>query len=181
MTYFSAKKGGDFGNNLRKVSGMTYAMYITSFVAGIIFTVCGVITAALSSFATIDGLEDFIMSSIEFDAETSQIMSELSGAAAGVLILAVGIVFVIVGVIVLLISILSLKKIHGFAKSVYTSVLSGNEAVLMASSAKKWLIVFGIFGAISAVSSLGQFLPALSDGCMAAAAFVASSLISDNF
>lgn len=182
LSYSAAKKGGDLGGNLRLVSGAVYAEYIIVNVVSIIFMVGGVLFAAVSP----------IMSSIPYDTLMEEVeiaidgmpadimLPELTSETVGTLFLALGIGFVLVGALILVLNILSLKKIHRFAKSVYTSVQSGVPALEKVSAAKNWLMVIGAFGALDAVSSLAVDLPmGIASGCAAAAAIIASTLCRD--
>ena len=178
LAYGAAKKGTGLGDGLRRVSGTVYAMYIIVNVASIIVMVCGVILAALSPMLTNLPLEEYegeIMSMLEMPAELE--LPELAGAGVGFILVTFGIAFVLVGAVFLVFNLLSTKKIHKFAKSLYMSVNSGTAALEKVSAAKNWLMVFGVFGAISAVSSIsGDIASAVASGCGAAAAIIASVL-----
>ena len=179
LSYSAAKSGGNFGEQLRNVSGTVYAQYVIMNVASIIVMVCGVISAGLSILVgalPIEELKQALADSVTIDVPFE--IPEITAEIAGIVVLVMGIVFVIIGVLMLIINVLSYKNIHRFAKSVYQSVLSGTAVIEKTTTAKNWLLVLGIFGAISAVTSIfASPLVALGTGCSAAAMFVAVWMI----
>ncbi len=191
LTYSKGRKNIVDSNHLKSISGTVFASYVINFVLyglviflGIIFALIFVLASAntelneafMEGFA--EGLRISGMSPYEFEAMMGDIgmgFESFTSVIGWVFFL----VFTIVGTVGIIINALSLGKIHRLAKSTYKSVESGFLALNKVNAAKNWLIVLGVFSAISALSTLasGEFLATVAAGSDAAASIIAGVLI----
>ncbi len=170
ITFSKVRKNIVDTNQLKNLSGTVYAQYVVFNVAGCIFVVCGVVSVVLLALSGSLGIFDSLLS------QFGLFSSGLSGAfvfASGWLLL---VVITVIAAAMLAVSLLGWRKIHRFAKSVYTSIESYSESIQYAAAAKNWILAFGIIDAVSAIAS-GDFTTFLAGGCSAAAAIVAYLLI----
>ncbi|MBR2043670.1 MAG: hypothetical protein IJ946_04955 [Clostridia bacterium] len=194
IAYNNGKKGVLEHKQLKNVSGTVYAMYIINYVAFSLFIVLGLIFALI--FTLISGVSEvqneFIngfyeglrVSGMEVH-EFEQILSQIGITMREILPLfgwIFFIVFTITGVFGIIFNAIGLSKIRRFAKSVCISAESGTWAIEKAKGAKTWLIVFAVFGGISALTNLsGNFLAAAGAGVEVATMILAVILIKKYF
>lgn len=154
IAFADAKRGIVNRTQLRNISGTIYALYIITNVASIIILVAGVICTVFSKSISLQ--ED-----VELELRGLFASANIDAKA---LILVSGIICIGVGVACLLINVLGVKKIHTFAKSVYSGHVDETFTFIGMKSAKTWLIVFTVLNAISAANSLlnGEAVGALS-------------------
>ena len=181
LTYSQARKGFADSSNIRCISGTVYASYVIEYVVAGLFVVCGLIlTAAFGLISSNTAMMSEFLS--EFEAEITGYgpIVEALLSASTVLIL---VIFVVAAVAVFLINFFGLRSVHRFVQSVYKSIDSGQIFFVKCTAAKNWLMTFGVFSAISALSSFASesSLAVYSEGAMAAALIVASVFIKKNF
>lgn len=177
LVYAQSKKGFVSENRLRNVSGTIYAGYVINNVVFGIIAFCGIFIGGIFNLVanTAEFTEIMAETLTEYEINLGDIdlTDELMSLGGWV----IGFVFLFIAAIGLLINILGYRKIHRFAKSIYQSVMYGAVNFENARGAKNWLIVFGVFTAISAVGSISSGIVAVSSGCLAAAQIIASVLI----
>ncbi len=181
LTYADAQKGFANEKHLQCVSGTVYASYVITNVASIILIVCGVLLGVLVGIfaGTAEFAAGFNEAISQYDlGEFAFSYEDIPQVLMGSIGVLIGVVFAIMGAIALIINIFGIKKIHGFAKSVYMGIMFQNTNFLNARAAKGWLMFFGICSAITAVFSVfSEPVVAIASGCEAAAAIISSVLI----
>jgi len=186
LTYSKARKGIADAEHLRCVSGTVYASYVVSYV------VCGLIILSGLLLAMVFGLFSQNTGMIyefldEFGISGSEIFPSAGAGMAELVFSLFGwIIFIVLALIAaggILINIYGMRKIHRFVKSTYMSLQSCNVKIEKPAAVKNWLIVFGIFSTVSAVSSLlnNLVMAALAEGCITAATFLGSMLVRKYF
>lgn len=182
LSYSAAKSGGDFGGQLRNVSGTVYAHYVIMNVAGICLIVGGVLTAVAGAFVRIPFEELFnkLFETIGSISNTSLIaeVPSFPDEFSLFIFITVGVSFVIYGVIFLLLNHFFMKNVHRLAKSFYMSVQSGNMHLEKVAVVRDWLIAMGVILCLStALCIFTAPLAALSAGCSVAVSFIVVSII----
>ena len=153
LAFAKSRKDIADSKQLRNVSGAIYAQYVISYVVAGLLVLIGFIFAA--AFGVLASDPGFIRSLFSEFMEIPGYYDQIAGiitAASGWIIL---VVFVIAAGFIVLINVFSMRYIHRFAKSVYTSIDAGCLKLKYVNAAKNWLIVFAVFAGISALSSLG--------------------------
>ncbi|MBE6729393.1 MAG: hypothetical protein E7568_04070 [Ruminococcaceae bacterium] len=180
LGYSKFKKGIIDVTPLKNISGTVYASYVITNVCYIILIVCGVILTLL--LGLIANNRTAINEIVEIIGSEFPVFLNIPYALYAVLAIVIGVAILIGAVAGLLINILGLRKIHRFAQSVYKMILNEAADFYNPRAAKNWLIAFGVFMVVSAVTSIGtSFFAALSNGCNAAACFISASLINKYF
>ncbi len=179
--YSSAEKGFVNENQLRNISGTVYASYIVTNVLAGIFVFLGLIMSAMSSFLSSlklsDILDEFSTGFSEFDIDISDFLYDLPQNIMSIIGVVLAIMFIFIAAVILVFNILGIRKIHRFIKSVYMGVMYQNPNFEKVNAAKNWILVFAIFGGISALFSLGDslllsidnLLSSVATGCQSAA------------
>lgn len=185
LLYADSQKGFVGSKRLRCISGCVYANYVIVnvccgilIVFGILFGVVFEVVADTSEFIyelesvfSEYGLDELGISIADIPQELFSVMGWIIAAA-----------FVIVAVIILVFNLLATRKIHRFTQSIYQSIMFQNPHFANVDATKNWLLVFGIFGAISAVTSLTSGLfGVIATGCIATTEIIASILIGKYF
>lgn len=181
LTFSQAKKGLADSSNIRHISGTVYAFYVIEYVLAGLFAVIGLLFSAIFGVISSNtAMISELMSEIEVEITGYGPIVETLLSASSVLVLTI---FVIAAVIIFLINFFGLRSIHRFIQSLYQSIDAGQIFFVKCTSAKNWLMTFGVFSAISALSSVSSntSLALYSEGAMAAALIVASVLVKKNF
>ena len=176
--YASVKKNMLEVKNVRGLSGTVYAMYIVNYVLAAILLVCGLGLTGL----LLGARELFVEAMEELQSEIF-FPSSIAGLLASLPYLLV-VISLVYGVGYFVINIFGFSRIHGFLKSTYLSLASGDlSTVKHARSAYVWLWVFGVVQGVSALSSLMNFyvFSAVSAGCLSAVYIMAAFLVKDAF
>jgi hypothetical protein len=86
---------------------------------------------------------------------------------------------IIAAIVIWVVNFFGTRNIHKLAKSLYKSVESDKLSLVKCRAAHNWLMVFGIFSVLSALSSLTDFyiIGVVQSGGMAAAQIIAATLI----
>lgn len=177
LTYAQATKNIADPKHIRGLSGTVYANYVITYVVcGIVF-VCGALVALV--FGVLAGNAEVygaLMNELGSLDEVTQNIVVLILSASGWIIT---LICAIISGVAVLFNILATRKIHRFTKSVYKSLEQCTLNIEKADAAKNWLLVFGIFGAVSAASALmsGNIIGAASSGCTAVAEILSYVLI----
>ncbi len=177
LTYAQATKNIADPKHIRGLSGTVYANYVINYVGCGLMFVCGILCALV--FGVLAGNIEVYGALMEelgsFDEFTQNIIAIILSMSGWVIMA----VFAVVGVAILLFNIFAIGKIHRFTKSVYKSLEQCTLNIEKANAAKNWLLVFGIFGAVSAASALmsGNIIGAVSSGCTAVAEILSYVLI----
>ena len=174
LVYSNAKKGVADADNLRNISGTLYARYVLNYVAYVMIAVVGILLGlVMTSF------RDEFEESLRATGILSEQIIEIFLAVPGVFVIAVCLVAAVFGCVL---NYFGIRKIHLFAKSVYQGIGNADISfVKNAESAKLWLWIYGMFGAIDCFGSLmpGEFnsMSFLSGGCASAGYIVAAIMI----
>lgn len=178
LIYAASRKDTVDTNHMRNLSGTIYAEYVINNVAYILLGVCGVIVGfALTALTGNQALMNSIKDQLIYDNPmVDMIFGAITAVSGWVITLAI-LLAVALG---LAFNILGLRKIHRLAKAAYQSVENPDpQLVEKAQKANTWLWVFGILGAVGAVSSLAAFAISgfLTSGSSAAAYIIAALLV----
>ncbi len=173
LTYAQSRKDIADWNHLRCISGTVFAQYVINYVTAGLLLLMGVILAAV--FGLLAGateLYDLVLEELGEFPMAAELLASLSG----------GLLFAVCALaaaVIIVFNILSMHRIHRFAKSVYQSVQTQTEELQCVKAAKTWLFVIGVVSAPGALSSLasGELLAGLAGGCSSAAAILAAILI----
>ena len=179
LVFAKSRKGIVDADHLRQVSGTVYAGYVITNVVTIIMIVCGALTIGGSILAgelLADSSYTFadIFAELDLPIPSSLLYTSFT-SLAGCL---VGLLFIALGVAFLIINVLGMKKLHAFAKSVYTGVQNQTADFTGVDKVKNWLIFYAVCEAISALSS-GTALVVY--GCKTAAIIITIVLIKKYF
>lgn len=181
LTYSKALKDEIDITQLKNLSGTVYAGYVINYVAYISLLVCGIIFVITFSFLASDKsfIDAFVQEFRDFVSADILLLIEKYLAAYGWLL---SLLFTIAAIISIIVNAIGMRSIHRFVKTVYQGIQTGETENKYAPMAKNWLIVFGVFYALSALTSLtgSSIISVISTGCTAAAMFVASSVINKN-
>ena len=104
-----------------------------------------------------------------------------SAATLYLLLFSIGLIFAaIVGIVI---NIFGTRSIHRFVQSIYKSLEYGQVHIVKCKAAKAWLIVFGVFCGIAALSnfSISGMTNFLAEGCLSAALIIGSLLAGKYF
>ena len=183
LTYSHSKNGFADGENMRRISGTVYASYVISIVVvallGVVFVVLGGIIALgfAGGALNLDNILNSVISEFSLDSDIVFSLASLSAVFISVVL----VICFIALIAVFIVYIIGCKKLHGFAKSLYQSVYSGRFELINVTSAKNWLLAFGILKAVGALGSIASFPLFISAGCSAAVYFIASVLVDKYF
>ncbi|MBR5323175.1 MAG: zinc ribbon domain-containing protein [Clostridia bacterium] len=182
VAYTQAKNNTLTPSHIRNISGTVYASYILNNVLGVLFIIFGLFFSFL--FTTITSnkeMLDLFYKELETTggSEIVELFSQYIASFAGF----IGIVISVIGIIIIVLNIIGRKSIHKFVKSIYLNMGMPTEQIQKVSKAQVWLIVFGVFYAISALSSASTMNPTLmlSDLSFAAALIIIAILVKKYF
>lgn len=178
LIYASVRKNTLEVKNLRGLSGTVYAMYIVNYVLAAILLVCGLCLTGLLLGAReffVEAMEE-LQPEIYFPSSIAKMLASLPYLLA--------VISLVYGVGYFVINIFGFSRIHGFLKSTYLSLATGDlSTVKHARGAYVWLWVFGVVQGVSALSTLMNFdvFSAVSMGCLSAVYIMAAFLVKDAF
>ncbi len=185
IIYNKAQKNTIDIKNMRNVSGTIFASYVITWVViGLLAFVSIIGLAALliaGNVIDINALLNEILSEVNASVYGIDILTGLTGSAIMIALTVVLVIFLIVCIIAAVINIFAMRNIHKFAKSLYKSAQSGVFALQKVNTTINWLLVFGIFSGISAITSIGDLEYLASNGCIAATYIIAYILIKKHF
>jgi len=180
ITYSKSRNGEVDSTNLRRISGTVYAQYIINNVLFGILIGCGALISVI--FAFIPNSSNIFE---QFEDELLLELPKIASFSMEILFFIfkiIGPIIMIISIAGLLVNIYGMRKIHGFVKSIYTGVDFQNPNFENPNTAKNWMITFGVFQAIYALSNLlVDFFLAVSYSCNAAAFIIAAILVSKYF
>lgn len=171
LLYSQGRKGVADARHLRCISGTIFAQYVIRYV---ILGCCALISLLFIAYPTV------------INSTFLKILETFGAANLGdaliqynVLVLSwvVGIIFLLIVVVGFVFNICGYRKIHLFFKTLHTNVASGCDAELPVSGAAAWMMVFGIFAGIGALSSLGENLWGFIGSGSISAAFIIGNRI----
>lgn len=175
LTYTQAQKGVASKVHIRCLSGTVFASYVVNYVIAGVLAFLGlmIILFGASSSALLTQALQYAYE--EAGLGYSDLIAGYIGAAA----VFIGFILIIAAVAVAVINYFATHSIHLFVQSVYKSIGEEKSYLAKVSTAKTWLMVFGILEAISAVSCLadGSFIAFIATGSAAAAEIIGSVLI----
>lgn len=175
LVFAQVQKNNVDATQLKNVSGTVYASYIINNVACVIIGICGTVCGVVLAMFGGEVAEELLIYTEFNDENMIDIISE-SAVLFGVIIVVASI---ITATVMWMINFFGTRSIHKFAKSLYKSVESDKLSLVKCRAAHNWLMVFGIFSVISAVSSLTDFyiIGVVQSVGMAAAEIIAAMLI----
>ncbi|MBQ4117084.1 MAG: zinc ribbon domain-containing protein [Clostridia bacterium] len=182
VAYSQTKNNTLNPNHIRNISGTVYASYVVNNVLGVFFIVFGLLFSVLITFIT-SNAELLTKFYEELEAtvgsEIVDLFSQYFVTFAGL----IGVVISVMGIILIVINIVGRKTIHKFIKSTYMNMGMPTEQIQKASKAYVWLLVFGIFNAVSALSSSGDgaLMIFLSEAAYSAALIITAILVKKIF
>lgn len=177
IIYGKAKGGSSPLTGMNIVSGTLKAQYIILWICVGALVVCGLIFVGASATLgdSLDGIFaelgidfDYIIGSVGIDIPESLVFIVIGAGMIGA-----AIVFIII-------DIFCVGKMHAFAKSLCDNEKCGENEIEKAKATKNWLMVCGIFVAISAVFSFYSG-DVVSLGTQAATLIVASCFVKKYF
>ena len=182
IAYAQAKSNTLNPSHVRNISGTVYASYILNNVLGVLFIIFGLLFSFVFSMITSNQeMLDLFYEELETKggSEIVELFSQYIAPFAGF----IGIAISVIGIIIIVLNIIGRKTIHKFVKSIYMNMGMPTEQIQKISKAQVWLIVFGVFYAISALSSASAMNPTLmlSDLSFAAALIVIAILVKKYF
>lgn len=74
-------------------------------------------------------------------------------------------------------NLLGWRSIHRFAQSIYRNSENGQTPIANVQKAQLWLLIYGAFNALGAISNIGKPLTFLASGCLAATLILGGVLI----
>jgi hypothetical protein len=175
LVYAQAQKNNVDASQLKNVSGTVYASYVINNVACVIIGICGTVIGVVLAMFGGEVAEELLMYTEFNDEYMIDIISE-SAVLFGVIIVVTSI---IAAIVIWVVNFFGTRNIHKLAKSLYKSVESDKLSLVKCRAAHNWLMVFGIFSVLSALSSLTDFyiIGVVQSGGMAAAQIIAATLI----
>lgn len=187
LTYAKSRSDVPDREQLRNLSGTAYANYVIMNVASILTAVGGIMF--LVSAGIVEALAEpgyDLLTELELDLDLGALfpVSNMDpGKLAASIFTGMGIIFIVVAVVMFILNLKGMRPIHRFAKSLYQSLDADQLQFENCGKAGTWLMVFGIFCGISAVSSLSDlyYTAFLADGTQAAALIIASVLVKRYF
>ncbi len=184
LTYASAKKGVVSQTHLRSISGTFFASYVVNFVLFGVIALAGVL---IFISLLLLGTGSWAASFLEIETDLQKLQDVLAGGVAGmtfisVIAIVLLIVFLVIAAVGIILNILGYRKIHKFAQSLYLNVYSENPILYKPGTVSGWMIAFGIFFGLSALSNLGDDLWLfLENGAYSAAFFVGNAWVRKHF
>ncbi len=180
LTYADAQKGFVNEKHLQFISGVVYANYIITNVAFIMITVCGILLSLVLGYATGEQeLLDITAPMFDFAGQAFQkVMEYIADYAA----YGIGLIFTGVGVIGIVINVLCMRKIHRFAKSVYTGIMYQNRNFESPRTVKNWFVFIAVCCTITTASmAMNDATVLLTNACTTATAIIVAILINKHF
>lgn len=179
LLFSSAKKGFADHGKMRNISGTVFASYVIYWVVSGLLILLGLISAfAVSYLASVpeltNSLADFI----------NRQFGNYGNLAASLLSLStvvIAVVFIIAAAFIIIFNCIGIRSIHKFLQSLYKSVEAGTPSLVKCKAASGWLMTFGVFAGISALSSLPSFTSFVASGSLSATLIISSVLIKKTF
>lgn len=196
LIYSTAREDNPaFLKHMRSISGTIFANYVINWVLCGLCAFCGLIvttTFSLGSRAFLYGdifseLVDALYDSMgsEWTEEFLEIFSSVTAFGIATILSIVGVILLLVAVAIALFNVFGTRSIHKFAQSLYLFGMNQTNTLVKFEAAKNWMLVFGIFNGLSALSSLSNaensLLSFLGGGCIAAAYIVSYVLLKKYF
>lgn len=179
LIYSKFSAGEIHSKAIRWVSGTVFAEYVFAWIGAVILGLAGLILLLGGSVLGIGtSVLDEIMDSAELSEPLSSLLLLIPGGITAV-IMVLGIGLLVAAVLTALFNQLGTRKIHRFVQSLYQSAENDRSWLVDPKAAATWMLVFGIFEAISAVSVGGLGL--LAVGCSAAAHIVGYVIVKKAF
>ncbi len=177
LAYADAQKGFANEKHLQCISGTVYAQYVIVNVASIIFIVCGVLFGGLFNLVSdnTDVIAEFDLLLETLGLSQMDITQELIGVFGWIF----GAIFVVIGVIMLLFNAFMMRKIHRFAKSVYTGIMFQNPEFEKPETVRNWFVFIAVCGGINVINSITLANPIymLESVCLTAIPIIVITLI----
>ena len=155
ITFVSAKKGNVSVKSLRSTSGIVLAMYILMWVVIGLFVIAGAIFLVIGNDA--GKFLEAVMVELPYETryEIANIISELGISSIDDILVFFAIVAFVSAGIATVLNILFYGSLRKFAKTLYTSALNGADSIKKASVCSIWLLIVGIFTALTIFNSSG--------------------------
>lgn len=191
LAYYNARKNTpNTITNMRSISGTLFAQYVINWVLCGLSALCGILFVSVAGFIGKNAtyLDSFrydirryiyqAISESELGKEIYSNLSYLNAFTFATLIIIAAFIFIIIAIVLALFNIFGTRSIHKFAQSLYRREAGVTNTLVKLGTAKNWMLVFGIFKGISAVSSIPTSLTDFCvDGCLAAIYIIAFIII----
>ena len=178
ITFAKSRNGIASREHIRCISGTIFASYVVNYVIAGSMAFAGLVVMIFGAGGS--GFIADILQSAFREAGFGFYNRFIGGFIAGAAII-FGIVLIVGAAVVAVINYFSTRSIHLFVQSVYNSIGGGQTCIVMANTAKTWLMVLGILDAVGAVASLfghnSSILQFIALGAGAAAKIIGSILI----
>ena len=171
LLYAQGRKGVADARHLRCISGTIFAEYVIRYV---VIGCCALIGLIFIAYPTVINSAFLKILEVLGVANLGDALIQYNVMAIS---WAVGIIFLLIAVVGIVINICGYRKIHLFFKMLHTNVSSGYDAELPVSGAAAWMMVFGIFAGIGALSNLGENLWGFIGSGSISAAFIIGNRI----
>ena len=182
LTYTDAVKGFANPSHLQVISGTVYASYIITNVLSVLLIVCGPLF--------ILAYDSVIKQDVAIYKEILNIIAEATGTSdykistkeLEYVFYAIGIALCIAGIISLVFNILCMRKIHRFAKSVYTAIMNQTLNFYKPMTIRNWFVFLAVCGGLSTFSTLSYgIILAIPSICSTAVLIIVVMLINKYF
>lgn len=182
LIYSQARRGAVNTGYMRYLSGTVFAQYVINWVLVGILAFLGFVVVVFSAVASGSEFMDYIAYALsEYSNELSG-LTELLVSGASFIGMLVGVILILAAGVVAIINAFGYRSMHKLAQSLYMSAGTGNFIVAKRNAAQVWMLVFGIFSGISALSAISvSALSFFSSGCLAAAYIVSYLLVKKYF
>lgn len=177
LLYAQCKKETMASNYMRCISGTIFASYVVRWVVGCLVVIAGCFLVATAIMMESSSQWRMIYSAIWPYIDRYNMFD---GAYADMFLVLFSFALIFGAIIALAVNAAGLRSIHRFAQSIYKSFEDGKCNLVKCGAARTWLMVFGVFDALSALRSREVF-SLFAEGCMAAALIISSVLVKKYF
>lgn len=143
IIFVAAKKNAVATNQIKWLSGTTFAKIILNYVAAGLVLVLGFI--AMAGVSALGGA-----------ARGYGSYGAAAASAAGSVGIIVLVVCIVIAAVIVVITIFGIRPVQKFTQSAYKSLEAGSLMVIKPGTAKVWLMIFGIVKGLSAIGSLAS-------------------------
>lgn len=177
LLYAQSKRGTVDSKYMRYISGTIFASYIVRWILGCLLVLCGFFLLAVAIMMESSSQWETLYSAIRPYIEG---YNRIGGDYADLFLVLFSCLLILGAIIAIIINVAGMRSIHRFAQSLYRSLEEGQWNMVKCGSARIWLMIYGVFGALSASRSRNAF-SFLGEGCLAAAVIIGSVLVKKYF
>ena len=167
VLYLKARSDEVSSVHVRNVSGTVFAYTIVLYVFGGILTLASLaMPSVMETFLKDPQFLAALREAAGIDASTEALFQEYLEILPTVM----SVVFFVVGVVLILVTVFGIRRIHGYAKSLYHNVDNPTLPVLHSKGACGWLITCGILVAINGLTQ--QLVLSMVSGICVGVAYI---------